>query len=57
MRQHQSALTQIAERQGGPDKILEHLGSARTDAELSALLEVARSKIYPGQGELYLRAG
>jgi hypothetical protein len=48
---------QIAERQGGRDKILEHLGSARTDAELSALLEVARSKIYPGQGELDLRAG
>jgi hypothetical protein len=48
---------QIAERQGGRDKVLEHLGSAHTDAELSALLEVARRKIYPGQGELELAAG
>lgn len=48
---------QIAERQGGRDKVLEHLGSAHTDAELSALLEVARRKVYPGQGELDLAAG
>jgi hypothetical protein len=48
---------QIAERQGGRDKVLEHLGSAHTDAELSALLEVARRKIYPGQGELDLAVG
>ncbi|MGC0249408.1 IS1634 family transposase [Pseudactinotalea sp. Z1748] len=48
---------QIAEREGGRDKVLEHLGSARTDAELTALLEVARAKIYPGQGELDLSAG
>ena len=48
---------QIAERQGGRDKVLEHLGSAHTDTELSALLEVARRKIYPGQGELDLAVG
>ena len=48
---------QIAERVGGRDKVLEHLGSARTDAELSALLEAARAKVYPGQGELDLAAG
>jgi hypothetical protein len=48
---------QIAERQGGRDKVLEHLGSAHTDAELSALLEAARRKVYPGQGELNLTAG
>jgi hypothetical protein len=48
---------QIAEREGGRDKVLEHLGSAHTDAELTALLEAARRKIYPGQGELDLTAG
>lgn len=48
---------QIAERRGGRDKVLEHLGSAHTDAELSALREVARAKVYPGQGELDLAAG
>ena len=48
---------QIAERQSGRDKVLKHLGSAHTDAELSALLEVARRKIYPGQGELDLAVG
>jgi len=48
---------QIAERQGGRDMVLEHLGSAHTDAELSALLEVARRKVYPGQGELDLAVG
>lgn len=48
---------QIAERQDGRDKVLEHLGSARTDAELTALLEVARAKIYPGQEQLDLTAG
>lgn len=41
---------QIVERQGGRDKVLEHLGSARDDAELTALLEAARRKIFPGQG-------
>lgn len=34
--------------------VLEHLGSARTDGELSALLEVARVRMNPGQGELDL---
>ncbi|MGC0274677.1 IS1634 family transposase [Pseudactinotalea sp. Z1739] len=48
---------QIAERQGGRDKVLEHLGSAHTEAELAALLEAARARIYPGQGELDLSAG
>ena len=48
---------QIAERQGGRDKVLEHLGSAHTDADLNALLEVARRKIHPGQDELDLSDG
>lgn len=48
---------QIAERAGGRDRVLEHLGSARTDAELTALLATARARLYPGQGELDLSAG
>ncbi|UER55460.1 IS1634 family transposase [Kineosporiaceae bacterium SCSIO 59966] len=48
---------QIAERAGGRDRVLEHVGSARTAQELTALLEVARRKIRPGQGELDLSGG
>lgn len=48
---------QIAERAGGRDRVLEHLGSAHTDAELAALLEVARDRLHPGQGELDLGQG
>jgi hypothetical protein len=48
---------QIAERVGGRDRVLEHLGSAHTDAELAALLEVARGRLHPGQGELDLGQG
>ncbi len=45
---------QIAEHLGGRDKVIEHLGSAHTEAELAALLEVARDRLHPGQGELEL---
>lgn len=48
---------QIAERQGGRDRVLEHVGSAHTDADLKALLETARGKIHPGQHELDLTEG
>ena len=48
---------QIAERVGGRDKVLEHLGSAHDDAELTALLASARDRLRPGQGELDLSAG
>ncbi len=48
---------QIAERVGGRDKVLKHLGSAHTPEELAALLEVARREARPGQGELDLSAG
>ena len=48
---------QIAERVGGRDKVLEHLGSAHTDAELTALLATARDRLHPGQGEFDLTAG
>ena len=45
---------QIAERRDGRDVILEHVGTAHDDAELAALMAVARAKLYPGQGELPL---
>ncbi|GAA1618644.1 MULTISPECIES: IS1634 family transposase [Actinomycetes] len=48
---------QIAERLDGRDRVLEHLGSAHTEAELAALVAAARRKVYPGQGELDLSAG
>lgn len=48
---------QIAERRGGRDVVLEHVGTAHDDAELTALMDVARGKLYPGQGQLDLGAG
>jgi hypothetical protein len=48
---------QIAERVAGRDKVLEHLGSAHSDAELTALLATARGRLHPGQGEFDLSAG
>jgi len=43
---------QIAERVGGRDRVLEHLGSAHTEAQLTALLATARQRLHPGQEEL-----
>ena len=40
---------QIAERRGGRDHVLEHLGSAHTDVELTALLQVGWERLHPGQ--------
>ena len=48
---------QIAERVAGRDKVLEHLGSAHSDADLTALLATARDRLHPGQGEFDLTAG
>ncbi|MGL4743194.1 MAG: IS1634 family transposase [Dermatophilaceae bacterium] len=48
---------QIAERAGGRDKVIEHLGSAHTDAELAVLLETGRRKVHAGQDELDLGLG
>ena len=45
---------QIAERRAGRDVVLEHVGTAHDDAELAALMAVARGKLYPGQDELVL---
>lgn len=48
---------QIAERVGGRDRVLKHLGSAHAPEDLAALLEVARREARPGQEELDLDAG
>lgn len=48
---------QIAERAGGRDKVIEHLGSAHTDAELAVLMETGHRKMHDGQGELDLSLG
>ena len=40
---------QIAVKQGRRDKVIEHLGSARTKAELAALMEIGRHRIAPDQ--------
>lgn len=48
---------QIVERAGGGDKVIEHLGSAHTDAELAVLMEAGRRRLHAGQGELDLAVG
>jgi hypothetical protein len=45
---------QIVTRRGRAVEQVEHLGSARTDAELALLLSAARDRLSPGQGELGL---
>ena len=45
---------QIAERRHGRDVVLEYVGTAHDEAELAALVAIARSKLYSGQGELDL---
>jgi hypothetical protein len=48
---------QIAERVGGRDKVIEHLGSAHSEAELAVLMQAGRQKMHEGQGELDLGLG
>jgi len=45
---------QIARRENRRDIVVEHLGSAHTEAELAALMQAGRRKIEAGQGELDL---
>ncbi|MDP9820816.1 hypothetical protein J2S59_000625 [Nocardioides massiliensis] len=49
-----STKVQLAERRDGRDVVLEHVGTARTDAELAALLAQARRRLYDGQEALDL---
>ncbi|EME67286.1 TnpB family transposase [Rhodococcus ruber BKS 20-38] len=48
---------QIAVKQGGRRTIVEHVGSAHTDSELAALMQLARGKLHAGQQELDLGLG
>ena len=45
---------QIAVKEGRRDKVIEHLGSAHTQAELAALMEIGRHRIAPDQLTLEL---
>ena len=48
---------QIAERRDGRNVILEHIGTARSDAELAVLMDQARRRLRPGQDALDLDLG
>ncbi len=48
---------QIARKENRRDVVIEHLGSAHTEAELAALVQVGRRKIEEGQGVLDLDLG
>ena len=48
---------QIAERRGGRNHILEHVGTARSEAELAVLMAEARRRLRPGQDALDLSLG
>lgn len=45
-------LVQIVDKSGGQYKIVKHIGSARTEAELAVKMEEARELLNPGQGVL-----
>jgi hypothetical protein len=45
---------QVVTKAHGEITDIEHVGSARTDAELALLLHAARELLHPGQGELDL---
>ena len=46
---------QIAERRGGRNHILEHVGTARSEAELAVLMAEAMRRLRPGQESLDLQ--
>ena len=45
---------QIADKSGGKYRIIEHLGSAHSEVELAALMQVGRERLFPGQQTLDL---
>ena len=49
-----STKVQLAERRAGRDVVLEHVGTARTDAELAVLMAQARRLLHDGQEALDL---
>lgn len=52
-----STKVQIAQRRAGRDVVLEHIGTARGEAELAVLMAEARRKLRPGQQVLDLDLG
>jgi hypothetical protein len=52
-----STKVQIAERRAGRDVVLEHVGTARSEAELAVLMAEARRRLRPGQQALDLAVG
>jgi transposase len=48
---------QIVEKRGGVRRIVEHVGSAHTDAELAVLMQAARERLHQGQQVLDLGLG
>lgn len=52
-----STKVQLAERRAGRDVVLEHVGTARGDAELAVLMAEARRRVRPGQEALSLDLG
>ncbi|MEO3939251.1 hypothetical protein V3N99_21255 [Dermatophilaceae bacterium Soc4.6] len=49
-----STKVQVAERRAGRHVALEHVGTARSDAELAVLMAEARRRLRPGQDALDL---
>ncbi|MDP9820339.1 IS1634 family transposase [Nocardioides massiliensis] len=49
-----STKVQLAERRGGRDVVVEHVGTARTEAELAVLMSQARRRLHEGQEALDL---
>ena len=52
-----STKVQVAERRAGRDVVLEHVGTARSEAELAVLMAEARGRLRPGQEPLDLQVG
>lgn len=50
----EATAVQIADRRNRRDVVLEHLGAAHTEAELSGLMQAGRERIDAGQGILDL---
>ena len=49
-----STKVQLAERRAGRDVVVEHVGTARSEAELAVLMAEARRRLRPGQQSLDL---
>ena len=52
-----STKVQLAERRAGRDVVVEHIGTARGEAELAVLMAEARRRLRPGQDAFDLDVG